>query len=339
MPAPTVVPRRIAVKLTDATAQFLSHCRCERNLSTHTIRAYGSDLREFVEFSNKHEISALGQIEADHIRRYLNWLLDSGRLAATSIRRRAATLRALYSWLEDQGLLDSSPLRLLRIRIRIPKRLPRNLSRRTVARLRGGLARSAGLEPGIPYRAQRLPSVLPREERTALTMLLAVEILVATGLRVSELTSLTLEDLSLDEGTARVRGKGGRERDVFLLDADLRDLVRQYVLLRSAWAVNGYAFLLNSRGNAASPQFIRKHLHSSARRYGLDQRATPHMLRHSCATFLLERGVDLRFVQSLLGHSSLATTELYTHVTKFSLKRALQRAMVRRRIATDSNDN
>ena len=315
------------MKVNEAVAQFLSHCRCERNLSAHTIRAYGSDLREFIAFANTHAISDLELIGTDHIRRYLNWLLDSGRLAATSIRRRAATLRALYSWLEDQGLLASSPLRLLRIRIRIPKGLPRNLSRKTVTRLRAAFARSAGLEPGIAYRAQKLPSQLPRKQRAALTMLVAVEILLATGVRVSELTSLTLGTLSLDESTARVSGKGSREREVFLLDPDVKDLLRQYLLVRASWAMDTSSLLLNSRGRCASPQFIRKHLSSGARRAGLDQRATPHMLRHSCATFLLEQGVDLRFVQSLLGHSSVATTERYTHVSKFSLKKALRKAV------------
>lgn len=314
------------MKLTDATSQFLSHCRYERNLSAHTIRAYGSDLREFVDFSQRNDRSDLAGISTEHIRAYLSWLLDSGRLAPTSVRRRAATLRALFSWLEDQALLDDSPLRRLRIRIRIPKRLPRNLSRKTVTRLRATFARAAGLDPRIGYREQELPGDLTPKQRSALTMLVAVEILIATGLRVSELTSLTLHALSLDEGVARVDGKGSREREVFLLDPDVKELVRRYLDLRTKWASNTPTLLLNSRGRSASPQFIRKHLHSGSRRAGLDQTATPHMLRHSCATFLLERGVDLRFVQSLLGHSSLATTERYTHVTKLSLRKALQRA-------------
>lgn len=314
------------MKLIDATAQFLGHCRYERNLSVHTIRAYGSDLREFADFSHRNGLPDLATISAEHIRSYLSWLLDSGRLAPTSVRRRAATLRALYSWLEDQGLLDDSPLRRLRIRIRIPKRLPRNLSRKTVTRLRTLFAQSAGLDPTLAYRAQKLTSDLDPKQRTALTILVAIEVLVATGLRVSELTSLTLQALNLDEGTARVQGKGSREREVFLLDPELKELVRGYVNARAAWALDTSALLLNSRGGPASPQFIRNHLHSGARKAGLDQNPTPHMLRHSCATFLLERGVDLRFVQSLLGHSSVATTERYTHVSKFSLKKALRRA-------------
>ncbi|HEV8241650.1 MAG TPA: tyrosine-type recombinase/integrase [Thermoanaerobaculia bacterium] len=314
------------MKLSEAVAQFLGHCRYERNLSAHTIRAYGGDLREFVEFAHRNELSDLTAVSTEHIRSYLSWLLDSGRLAPTSVRRRAATLRALFSWLEDQALLDDSPLQRLRIRIRIPKRLPRNLSRKTVTRLRATFARSAGLDPRIGYREQEFPADLTPKQRSALTMLVAVEILVATGLRVSELTSLTLHALSLDEGVARVDGKGSREREVFLLDPDVKELVRRYLDLRIKWASNTPTLLLNSRGRSASPQFIRNHLHSGSRRAGLDQTATPHMLRHSCATFLLERGVDLRFVQSLLGHSSLATTERYTHVTKFSLRKALQRA-------------
>ncbi len=327
------------MKVDEATAQFLRHCRCERNLSEHTLRAYGIDLREFVEFAGTLGISALETIATDHIRRYFGELLDSGRLAPASVRRRAATVRSLYSWLEGQGLVEDSPVRLLRIRIRIPKRLPRNLSRRVVNRLRGTFANALGLDPRLPYRQQRIESDLSTKQRTALTLLVAVEILVATGLRVSELTSLRLAALSLEEGTARVEGKGSRERDVFLLDPDVKELIRQYVRLRSTWVADTCALLLNSRGNSASPQFIRKHLHAGAERAGLGQSATPHMLRHSCATFLLEGGVDLRFVQSLLGHSSVATTELYTHVTKCSLRKALKRAGGRRRLVQEEVDD
>jgi site-specific recombinase XerD len=328
------------VKVDEATAQFLRHCRCERNLSEHTLRAYGLDLREFVEFVTVSGVSDLQSVATDHIRRYLGDLLDSGRLAPASVRRRAATVRSLYTWLEGQGLLEDSPVRLLRIRIRIPRRLPRNLSRRVVNRLRGAFAASLGIDLRIPYRQQKIQSGLSSKQRTALTLLVAVEVLVATGLRVSELTSLKLEALSLEEGTARVEGKGSRERDVFLLDPDVKELIRQYVRLRATWAAGTCSFLLNSRGNSASPQFIRKHLHAGAQRAGLDQSATPHMLRHSCATFLLEGGVDLRFVQSLLGHSSVATTELYTHVTKGSLRKALKRAGAHRRFAPgEGGDN
>ena len=327
------------MKLTDATAQFLSHCRYERNLSVHTVRAYGSDLREFAAYSDRNGRSDLAAISTEHIRGYLTWLLESGRLAATSVRRRAATLRAFFSWIEDQNLLDDSPLRRLRINIRIPKSLPRHLSRKMMTRLRGVFAKSAGLEPGQAYRAQKVPPLPSRMQRTDLTLLVAVEVLIATGVRVSELTSLTLEALNLEDGTARVHGKGSREREVFLLDPDVRELLRQYIQRRHLWALNTSALLINSRGDRASPQFIRKHLHSGAQRAGLNQRATPHMLRHSCATFLLERGVDLRFVQSLLGHSSVATTERYTHVTKFSLKRALQRAIGRPWQIAETDDN
>ena len=141
---------------------FLAHCRCERNLSPHTLRAYCSDLREFCGYLKRIEVASLRLVTTENIRGYLGELLGGGRLAPTSVRRRSATLHSLYRWLEDQRLLEHSPLRLLRVRIKIPRRLPRNLARRSVRRLTGGFATSAGLDPTKPYTDQVIAHPLTR---------------------------------------------------------------------------------------------------------------------------------------------------------------------------------
>ena len=153
--------------------------------------------------------------------------------------------------------------------------------------------------------------------------------ILATGIRVSELTSLTIDSLDPVDGTVRVYGKGARERRVFLLDSGLKSLVRSYLAMRNPRQHDPLPLLVNSRGQLATPSFLRRGLSHAAHIAGL-RRVTPHMLRHTCATLLLEKGVNLRHVQVLLGHSSISTTERYTHVTASNLRAALQTAALRR---------
>ncbi len=153
-----------------------------------------------------------------------------------------------------------------------------------------------------------------------------------TGVRVGELCSLRLSDIDLPSRILGVRGKGNRERRVFLVDADIVGLIKQYLVLRNLLGPVTDIFLVTSRGTPASPDHIRRHLHKLTAETSIMKRITPHMLRHSAATQLLENGVDIRFVQKLLGHSSIATTEIYTHVSDASLRSAICAANPRKRI-------
>lgn len=323
------------MKFSEAGPSFLDHCRHGRNLSSHTLRAYSIDLREFATFLTNQGLSEtpIGSLEADAFRGYLAYLFSDRGLHPSSVRRRMAALKSLYSWLEDEGRIEISPLRRLHLRIKAPKRLPRHIPVSGVRSLLRAFAEPLELNPHHSYTEQTIRGDLRPREFIDLTMLVAVEILVVTGLRVSELTTLELGAVDLTEGTLRVHGKGSRERRAFLIDEDLRHLVRRYVGLRASRAGDTDRLLINSRGTAASSQFVRKHLANAALRADLQGPTTPHMLRHSCATFLIEAGVDIRFVQKLLGHSSIATTEIYTHVSAVGLREALGRAGVRGRTA------
>jgi integrase/recombinase XerD len=168
--------------------------------------------------------------------------------------------------------------------------------------------------------------------------LVAAELLLATGIRVGELTSLTTASLDLAEATIRVHGKGARERQVHILDDSVQALLVRYLTLREG-RTKGTALLITPQGHPASAQLIRRLLSEGASAAGLSRRVTPHMLRHSCATFLLEAGVDIRFVQRLLGHGSISTTERYTHVSSGSLRAALLRGDVRAKVLGEAHSD
>jgi integrase/recombinase XerD len=157
---------------------------------------------------------------------------------------------------------------------------------------------------------------------------LAVRLMVATGIRVGELCRLQIDDLSPDASSVAIHGKGSRDRIAYISDVDLRANLRAFARTRQTVDGATAPLFVNRFGRKIKPQSVRAKLHRLARRAGLTRRLTPHMLRHTAATLLIETGVDIRIVQRLLGHSSIATTELYTHVSDQALKRTLDKANI-----------
>ncbi|MEK6374916.1 MAG: tyrosine-type recombinase/integrase [Acidobacteriota bacterium] len=175
--------------------------------------------------------------------------------------------------------------------------------------------------PARHYEVRPPPPSPPRPAHTFadLTAYVATELLFATGMRVAELASLLDAAVDVEDGTITIVGKGNRQRRVFVPD-ELKSLLRDYRTARDRCASTAGTFLINSRGDAASPQMIRRLVRLHGERSAVRDRVTPHMFRHSVATYLLEEGVDIRYVQRLLGHRSISTTEIYTHVADAALK-------------------
>jgi site-specific recombinase XerD len=280
----------------DAASTFIRHCQSIRKLSPHTIRAYELDLARFSQFLGKR--AAVATCDKTVIHNYVRHLFDVHSLKESSVKRHLATLRSLFRWLEEDGQGIEDPFRGARIRIRMPKRLPRVIARSDLRRL-------LLHEPPPTF--------------SDLTAYVATELLFATGMRVSELASLLDAAVDVDDGTITIIGKGNRQRRVFVPD-DLKSLLRHYRTARDRAASSAETFLVNSRGDAASPQMIRRLVRLHGERSAVRDRVTPHMFRHSVATYLLEEGVDIRYVQRLLGHRSISTTEIYTHVADAALK-------------------
>jgi site-specific recombinase XerD len=292
----------------DAVADFLTHLALERGASRHTVAAYRGDLAQLQEFLRERDVE-IDDASADDLEAFARSLERAG-LAPATRRRRLAAARSL---LRHRGRIGARPMdaRAIVTLPRLPKRLPRVLS-----------FEQAALVVEHPDSAP-----LGLRDRAAL------ELLYGGGLRVSELTGLRPGDLDLERGLVRVEGKGGRQRIVpmgrLAADAARRYLARGRPFLGKQQ--EAAAFLLNARGRRISRQGVFGIVRGHAAAVGIEQPVTPHVLRHSFATHLLERGADLRVVQELLGHASVATTEIYTHLGDGALRAAFERAHPRAR--------
>ncbi len=299
------------MKLSDVTNDFLNHCRT-KGLSSHTVRAYSQDLKDFDSWARraevKHPITKAGISQ---------WVVDLRHrgLAPTTIKRRLACAKVLCRWLENDERIATNPCNSIQLRIPLPKRLPRHL---TDAELRKLLKRRSNghfLDPDF----------------TQATLEVALELLFTTGVRIAELCAIRIRDIDFQSGVVVIKGKGNRERRVFLVDDRMINLVSEYISRRDQIFSPADTLLINRQGSPATPEYIRKILHQHREKRSLDRIVTPHMFRHTAATQLLKHGVDIRFVQKLLGHASISTTEQYTYVSDNSLQDAIRRANPRRK--------
>jgi len=290
--------------------EFIDHCRT-KDLSNHTLRAYRQDLGDFQKWVSRNNPVAQFSREA-----VIAWIADmrARNLAPASIKRRVACLKVVCRWLEDEERITDSPFHRLRATIRLPRRLPRNLTQDELSALFGTRILYSGEKAGI----------------RAATLSLALELLLTTGIRIGELCSIRLQDIDFGSGIVAIKGKGNRERRVFLVDDDIKNQIMAYTKRRAKTVPCTDTLLVTGRGTPATPDHIRKSLHQQVKRLSLPRIITPHMLRHTAATQLLENGVDIRFVQKLLGHASISTTEIYTHVSDVRLQDAIKTANIRR---------
>ena len=310
------------MNVASACADFLAHCRVAKNLSTHSLRAYAIDLKEFERFAAPG--TAVAAIDRQLLRRYLSHLFETRGLKETSVKRRMACLKVMFRWLELDEVIPISPFHRLDARIRLPKRLPRNLTDDEVRRLRRTAMDRVGLSGRITE-AKAL-RIAKRTDANASTTLVVLEVLLCTGLRVGELVSIRVPDIDLLERVITIMGKGSRQRRVFLPDDETATLVSAYRRATAARRGTHDQFVVTASGTPGTTQFVRSLLRETAVDAGITRRITPHMLRHTAATRLLENGLDIRFVQRLLGPQSISTTEIYTAVTDTSLKAAIGRA-------------
>lgn len=298
--------------------EYLSHCRYEKRLSEKTLRAYGCDLRQIQAWAEAQcPTEPMGR---DGIRAYLAHA--NARYAPATTKRKLASLNAYFSYLVDCGMLSANPFEGLRLNIRAPKRLPRTICMMELEALYRW--HDAG-EGSAPCPSSRDRAVL--------------ELLIATGVRVSELCALDVEDCDLRMRVMRIKGKGAKERMVQLESEPALEALKEYLdesaILRQSSIYHSRALFLNRYGNRLSDQAVRSIVAARAKSAGISSRITPHMFRHTFATLLLESDVDIRFIQSLLGHSSIKTTEIYTHVAAAKQRDVLRRHNPRKRIMVE----
>lgn len=286
--------------------EFLAHLRHGRRAAPATQRAYATDLRGFLDWlaQQGRAPAAAGRLE---LRRYLVELGEQG-LSATTVQRKLAAVRGLFRFLKEQGRIAQDPATLVK-GPRAPRRVPTFLTRAEVDALLG---------------QDFDDDVVGRRDRAIL------ETLYSTGCRVAEVAGLRLDHLDLEQGVARVLGKGGKQRLCMLgtpaVEAIQAWLPHRRAILQQQGTRDAGALFLNQRGTALSARWIFHTVVQAAQRAGIATPLTPHGLRHSFATHLLDAGADLRTVQELLGHARLVTTEIYTHVSIGRLKQVYDQA-------------
>lgn len=265
---------------------FIRSLKAERDISRHTEKAYINDLQEFITFVDK----SPQDIDNLDIRTFLA-SLHQKKLKKTSISRKLASIRSFFKYLHREGVVRKNPARLVSSP-RLPKTLPRFLSMDDVFSLMDA-------PKGETFKTTRDKAIL--------------ELLYSSGLRVSELASLDMADLDIKEGLVRVKGKGKKER-IVPIGSKALDAIKNYLPERITKKRRSPAIFLNNRGGRLTDRSIRRILYIYSRLLNLRGNLSPHTLRHTFATHMLHGGADLRAIQELLGHSSLSTTQRYTHV-------------------------
>jgi len=312
------------MEISNACEAFLTHCQIDKNLSPHTLRAYRADLEDFGCFMGAK--TKISECRKERFREYLSYLSQKRGLKEASSKRRFACLKAAFAWLEEEEILNENPFHKYKVRIKLPSRLPRALTINETKTLLRHAKRDAEVKTSKAIK-------LTQELSTRI----AIEIMLATGIRVGELVSLRLENIDTESGALTIMGKGDRERKVYIINENARALIKAYISERKLCATDSANLIINAKGNPASTDQIRRWLRETASKAGIKRRITPHMLRHSAATFLLEAGLDIRYVQKLLGHRSISTTQIYTHVTDTGLKEALTAAEAKMRDCKSDN--
>jgi integrase/recombinase XerD len=298
----------------DSVNSFLQHLVVEKGFSRNTLEAYRNDLGQFQEFTRGRPNGASTgahswqAVDLNLLNEYITDLRGRKGYRETTTARKVAALKSFFSFLVMNGEIDEDPTESLGSP-RVGRTLPRCLSEDEVARLLDEASKTG----------------TPESQRDATIL----ELLYATGLRVSELVSLNVQDIDLQESYVRCWGKGSRERIAYLYPKALAELKEYLAGARVALLgarKNEQALFVNHRGERLTRQWVWNILKSYSKKAGIDERITPHTLRHSFATHLLQNGASLRHVQELLGHSSISTTQVYTHLADSHLREEYEKS-------------
>ena len=274
---------------------FLKYLKLERNYSSHTIINYGKDLKVFLTFLNDEKIDKWQDINYKIIRKFLEFLyeLDYDK---KSVARHISSLRSLYKYLLKEKIVANNPLTLVS-NPKLDQKLPKFL---------------------YYDELEKILSIPDKNTLFGMRDLTILETFYSTGIRVSELISIKLNDIDFNNRTIKILGKGNKERYVLFGDV-LKDYLKDYLNLRSDIAKSDYLFI-NKYGNGLTDRGVRGIIDKILKQGSINYKISPHTLRHTFATHLLDNGADLRVVQELLGHSSLSSTQVYTHLSNEHLR-------------------
>ncbi|MGT2729828.1 tyrosine-type recombinase/integrase [Streptococcus phocae subsp. salmonis] len=276
---------------------YLDYCRTHRRLSPHTIRAYKNDLKQFYN-SNQ------GNVEL-----YIGCLTNSN-IKTSTLRRKIASLKVFYNYLKSQNLIDVNPFNQLRFQFRTEKTLPKIIPQEILKSIYLYLKKRVN-KSNSEYKKQK-----------SVRNLLIISLLLSTGLRISELCHIKLNNINLSNRTLHIIGKGKKERIIFLGDQTTNHLLKTYIKTYCNQS-DVYLFLGKYPNKPLSEQSVRLILKKIREQLHFKSTITPHMFRHSFATMLLDNDIDIRYIQQILGHSSISVTQIYTHVSQSKQKEIL----------------
>lgn len=283
-------------------ANYLNVCNDLKGLSHFTIKAYKIDLRQFYTYmQNKNCLSKECIIE------YIDVLHKQYK--PKSARRKIACIKAFYHYLEMENYIDINPFHKIQIKYKEPTILPKTIPLQSVEKILK-----------YSYREYNNASSI-YQQQVKLRNVLVIELLFSTGMRVSELSKLRIDSIDLKSNNIYIFGKGSKERIMCLANKKVSKLISQYLTIRNS--SSKYLFV-NKLGNVYSEQSIRNMVDSYAKAAGVEPHITPHMFRHTFATALLDEDVNIRYIQQLLGHSSIVTTQIYTHISTNKIRHILE---------------
>ncbi len=279
--------------------KYINHCKFEKGLDTKSLKAYQIDLLQYVAYAKG---ATDGGYCKETLQAYIAYLHSLYKVK--TVKRKIASLKAYFNYLEYEEIIFENPFSKLRVKLHEPFLLPRTIPLTSIDTLLHFAYQQASDIPKDKY-----------EYRASLRDISVLELLFATGMRVSELCSLHTENVNLADGIIKIYGKGSKERIIQIGNQDVLLAVKNYFNAFSEKIADSGWFFINRLGNRLSDQSVRFMINRYCQAAGITQHITPHMFRHSFATLLLEEDVDIRYIQQLLGHSSIVTTQIYTHVT------------------------
>lgn len=306
------------MQLMKVVKDFKFHCEFERNLSKKTLQAYEIDLNQFQQYQDYKNLD-MSEFDKYKLKDYIQNLYELN-LKAKTIKRKVAVIKAFFTYLEFDEIILVSPFRKINIQIKEPKLLPKTIELKEIIKILKFL-----------YKKKEAFTNKDIYSYKALVRDIAViEILFSTGMRVSELCNIKQSNINLQAGIIKIKGKGDKERVIQICDSEVKKTLKEYFDLFNEQIKNTKYFFINRLDSQISEQSVRLMIKKYQKISGIEKHITPHMFRHSFATLLLEEGVDIRYIQHMLGHSSISTTQIYTKVNMKQQKKILNTKHPRR---------
>ncbi|MGX7203034.1 hypothetical protein BCR22_11255 [Enterococcus plantarum] len=289
--------------------QYYEYCHYQKKLDKKTLKAYRIDLRQFFEYIEENNFSQINRLTIENYIQYLSLTYKT-----TSIKRKYASLKTYFSYLVYMEFILLNPFSNMRLQLKEDTLLPRIFSLNILEQL---------LKTAYTQNSEQVTKQTSFQRFTKIRTIAVLELLFSTGIRVSELCNLTLENTDLTNQKILIKGKGSKERVLYLSNNEVIVAMQKYMHLRNQSKSDCPNFFINRLGERLSEQSVRTIINDIGRKADISTHLTPHMFRHTLATTLLDEGVDCRYIQRILGHSSIKTTERYIHVSLTMQKNVL----------------